>query len=160
MSDLILEMKTAVDTAKEKSKTKLSPKAIANFSAQYDTLLKQGFRKNPPPKVVGPVKRGRPKQSFARNLLDHLSDHKEAVLAFMLDFNVPFDNNQAERDIRMMKVQQKISGCFRSDYGSENFCAIRGYISTARKNDQLVLSVLSAAFEGRPYIPAFVSLHG
>lgn len=160
LSDLILEIKAAVETAKQKSKTKLSPKTIANFSAQYDVLLKQGFKKNPPPKVVGPIKRGRPKQSFARNLLEHLSDHKEAVLAFMLDFNVPFDNNQAERDIRMMKVQQKISGCFRSGYGSDNFCAIRGYISTARKNNQPVLNVLSAAFEGHPYIPAFVSLNG
>lgn len=158
MSNLILKIKAAVDTAKQKSKTKLSPKTIANFSAQYDMLLKQGVRKNPPPKAEAPAKRGRPKQSVARNLLDHLSEHKEAVLAFMHDFNVPFDNNQAERDIRMMKVKQKISGCFRSGYGSDNFCAIRGYVSTARKNNQPVLAVLSAAFTGQPYIPAFVSL--
>lgn len=157
LSDLMSEIKVAVDTAKEKSKTKLSPKIVANFSARYDALLNQGFKKNKPPKAEGPAKRGRPKQSFAKNLLDHLSDHKEAVLAFMVDFNVPFDNNQAERDIRMMKVQQKISGCFRSGLGSKTFCAIRGYISTARKNDQPVLDVLYAAFEGRPYIPAFVS---
>lgn len=160
LSDLILEIKATVDKAKEKSKIKLSPKIISNFSARYDALLKQGFRKNPPPKKEGAARRGRPKQSFAKNLLDHLSDHKEAVLAFMVDFNVPFDNNQAERDIRMMKVKQKISGCFRSGHGSKTFCAIRGYISTARKNDQPVLDVLYAAFEGRPYIPAFVSLNG
>ena len=160
LSDLILKIKATVDKAKEKSKTKLSPKTIADFSTQYEALLKQGFQKNPPPKVEGPVKRGRPKQSFAKNLLDHLSDHKEAVLAFMVDFKVPFDNNQAERDIRMMKVKQKISGCFRSSPGAENFCAIRGYISTARKNDQPVLDALYAAFEDHPYIPAFVSLKG
>jgi transposase len=160
LSDLMLEIKAAVDTAKEKSRTKLSPKTIADFSARYDVLLKQGFKKNPPPKTKYHARRGRPKQSFAKNLLDRLSDHKEAVLAFMLDFNVPFDNNQAERDLRMMKVKQKVSGCFRSIQGAKIFCAIRGYISTARKNDQPVLDVINAAFEGRPYIPAFVSLNG
>ena len=159
LSDLMMEIKVAVDTAKEKSKTKLSPKTLADFSAQYDALLKQGFKKNPLSKTQIPARRGRPKQSIAKNLLDRLLDHKEAVLAFMYDFNVPFDNNQAERDIRMMKVKQKISGCFRSDHGPETFCAIRGYISTARKNDQPVLDVLHAAFEDRPYIPAFVSLN-
>jgi len=157
LSDLIMEIKAAVDTAKEKSKTKLSPNKLADFSARYDALLKQGFKKNPSPETEVPARRGRPKQSAAKNLLDRLRDHKEAVLAFMVDFNVPFDNNQAERDIRMMKVKQKISGCFRSDHGSETFCAIRGYISTARKNDQPVLDVLHAAFENHPYIPAFVS---
>ena len=168
LSDLIMEIKAAVDTAKEKSKTKLFPhrpdalsgKTLADFSMRYDMLLKQGFKKNPPPETEVPARRGRPKQSIAKNLLDRLRDHKEAVLAFMYDFNVPFDNNQAERDIRMMKVKQKISGCFRSDHGSESFCAIRGYISTARKNDQPVLDVLYAAFEARPYIPAFISPNG
>jgi transposase len=160
LSELMLEIKIAVDRAKEKSKTKLSSKALADFSARYDTLLKRGLKKNPPSKAEGVPKRGRPKQSVAKNLLDRLRDHKDAVLAFMHDFNVPFDNNQAERDIRMMKVRQKVSGCFRSDHGPETFCAIRGYISTARKNDQPVLDVLHAAFEGYPYIPAFISLNG
>lgn len=156
MDDLLLNIKAKVDIAKKKSKTSLSPNVIADFSTQYDTLLKQGFKKNPPPKVAVPVKRGRPKQSFARNLLGHLFDHKEAVLAFMVDFNVSFDNNQAERDIRMMKVKQKISGCFRSQHGAEIFCAVRGYISTARKNGQPVLQAIYDALDGHPFIPAFV----
>ena len=156
LSDLIVEIKATVDQAKQKFKTRLSPKTVVDFSARYDALLQQGFKKNPLPKVDRPAKRGRPKQSFAKNLLDRLSDHKEAVLAFMVDFDVPFDNNQAERDIRMMKVRQKISGCFRSSRGAEIFCAVRGYISTARKNDQSTLAVLYAAFDGHPYIPAFV----
>lgn len=156
LKELILETKATVDKEKERLKTRLSPKTIERFTARYDATLRKGFRANPAPRLEGLAKRGRPKQSYARNLLGRLSSQKEAVLAFMYDFNVPFDNNQAERDIRMMKVRQKISGCFRSKRGAEIFCAVRGYISTARKNHRTVLDVLSSAFDGHPFIPAFV----
>ena len=93
-------------------------------------------------------KRGRPGKSKAQNLLHRLRDHQHEVLAFMYDFSVPFDNNLAERDLRMIKVQQKISGLFRTFAGAEQFCRIRSFISTTRKQGVNVIEAISEILKG------------
>jgi transposase len=104
MNTLLLDMNTAVKEAREQGFKRLNPDELADWKARYEALLQEGYQANPPdpPKVSPPVKRGRRKQSAARNLLDRLSTHQDAVLRFLEDFSVPFTNNQAERDIRMV----------------------------------------------------------
>ena len=108
---------------------------------------------NIPAYVLNPKPGGYCKQSKAKNLLDRLRFHRDKVLAFMYDFTIPFTNNQAEQDIRMLKVKQKISGCFRSQKGAQHFMRIRSYISTAKKQNQNVLLALQNAFQNNPFIP-------
>lgn len=154
---LLTNMKEKVDTAKSLGQTTLSALQVSAFELVYDRIVERGERANPPP-VRQLNRRGRLKQSPARNLLDRLIMYKAEIMAFVYDFAVPFDNNLAERDIRMVKVQQKVSGGFRSDNGADVFCQARSYISTARKNGQHVLDVLSQAFRGLPYSPGFIPI--
>jgi transposase len=151
MIGLLREVETAVEEVRTTGGRRLQPAEREAFEARYERLLGEGFRANPPPPPTG--KRGRPKQSAAKNLLDRLDKHRRAVLRFMDDFAVPFDNNLAERDLRMVKVHQKVSGCFRSPEGASFFCRIRGYISTLRKQGYHVLSALQSVFSGKPYMP-------
>jgi len=107
----------------------------------------------PPPEGWPKGKRGRVKKSKARNLAERLDKYRREVLAFVYDFKVPFDNNLAERDIRMLKVQQKISGTFRSQAGAEAFCTIRSYIATIRKQELSVWDALGSVFSDNIILP-------
>ena len=154
MIDHLLAIKQAVATASADGLTALPPADQERFLKGYERIVKAGYAENPavaPP--PGPKRRGRRKQSKARNLLDRFRDHPDSVLAFMRDFAVPFDNNQSERDLRMMKLRQKISGTFRSFQALVNFCRIRGYVSTARKNGVNALDALQRVFLGNPFVP-------
>ena len=154
MHDLIREIKDAVDTARKKS-CLLSLQQIIDFEARYSRILETGKVENPVLVLSEPsTKRGRKKQSKAKNLLDRCQKYQKEILLFMEDFSIPFTNNQAERDIRMMKLQQKISGTFRSVDGAANFCRVRGFISTLKKHDLPVLTSLVGAFKGTPFIPS------
>jgi len=159
MTDLLITIKETVEQAKEKKSIRLTDKQLTEFSKEYDRLVEEGLKANPQQKRDKgmPKKRGRLKQTPARNLLTIFKTKKDAILAFMYDFQVPFDNNLAERDIRMMKLKQKISGCFRTQQGAEIFCVIRGYVSTARKNGLNALEALRLAFQELPYFPSFIS---
>ncbi len=155
MITLLLDLKQAVAQARSQGHTHLHALEVQDWKARYRALLAEGYQANPLPAEPPPKGKGRRKQSPARNLLDRLSTHQEAVLAFLDDFAVPFDNSLAERDIRMVKVQQKVSGCFRSLGGAQAFCRIRGYVSTLRKQGLSVLHALEAAMLGHPVLPAF-----
>jgi transposase len=133
--------------------TGLPPDLIHSLEAQFDTLLATAFTqhpiRSPSPDAHQPIA-----QHPATNLLIRLRDHRDAVLAFIRDPRVPFDNNLAERDLRMMKVKQKIAGGFRTWAGAELFAAIRSYLSTARKQGCSMLSATQLALLGSPFIPS------
>jgi len=132
------------------------PEVQRALGRRYDAALEEGLRANPPPAPTG--QRGRPKRGKAGSLVDRLRARKEQTLAFLTDPTVPFDNNQAERDIRMTKVREKISGCFRTSVGAERFCRSRGYIATLRKQGLPILAALRHALGGAPPLPLVTPL--
>jgi transposase len=107
------------------------------------------------PRPHGQRRCGWRKQSPVRNLLDRLWMYEHEALSFLDDLAIPFDNNQAERDLRGLKIHQKVSGCFRSDAGAEAFACLRGYMATLRKQGQALLVALQTVFTGPLLYPAF-----
>jgi transposase len=150
MNELLAEMKKYTDECKEQVK-ELDFEQIKALEERFDAVVMKGIEENPlslNPEKQG--KRGKKPKTKARNLLDRFIEHKEKILRFLTDLKVPFENNQAERDIRMMKLQQKISGTFRTIQGAEAFCRIRAHISTIRKNGLPILQGIIAALKGAP----------
>jgi transposase len=151
MRELLLEIKAAAAQARACGAAELEPATVQGFRARYDALLREGQAAHPPSPPTG--RSGRRKQSPPYNLVQRLEKHADRVLAFMYDLAVPFDNNLAERDLRMLKTQQKISGGFRRRSGADVFCRIRSYVSTIRKQRLPLLEALGSVFSGAPLMP-------
>jgi transposase len=154
MIDHLRGIKEAVDSARDAGLASLPDTNLDHFLKRYQHIVATGYAQNPITEApTAPKRRGRRKQSKARNLLNRFHDYPDGILAFMRDFSVPFDNNLSERDLRMMKLRQKISGTFRSFDALVDFCRIRGYVSTARKNGLNALDALRRVFLGQPFVP-------
>lgn len=149
MKQYLLSAYKAVARAKKAGKTALSQAQLYYWRQKYDVLNQAGWKRHPPPrKQKG--KRGVVKKTKTQNMLQRFVQFKSSVLAFMSDFRIPFGNNIAEQAIRMMKVKQKISGCFRSEQGATNFAIIRSYINTMQKQGTPILQALKHAILGNP----------
>ena len=136
----------------------LSPEEAQRWRVRYRQCLTEGETECPPPIPPPPGKRGRAKRTKARNLLERLQAYEDDVLRFLDDPAAPFTNNQGERDLRMTKVQQKISGCFRSWEGAEIFCRMRSFLSTAVKQGLAAHTALEQLFAGE--VPEFMRRDG
>lgn len=149
LAALLVDAKTAVEAAQRAGRDHLDPATLHSIRVRYGKLIAKGIAANPEPHSG--KRHGYNKK--AHNLLLRLDHQRADVLRFCSDFRAPFDNNQAERDIRMVKLQQKISGSWRTLDGARDFCAIRSYVSTLRKNQRDILGGLRLLFDGHPWLP-------
>lgn len=144
LKELLLKMKEEVERERQVGGKRLKAPMLTELSERYDRLVAEGQDAEAPAEVAEQAKRQ------ARSLLLRFERRREEVLLFLSDFSVPFDNNQAERDLRMVKLQQKTSGCYRSEEGARWFCRIRSSVSTARKQGQTVIEALEGVCRGAP----------
>ena len=147
--DLLLEMKKVKDKAVEKGNDSLSYYHHHKFDKKYDALIEQARNENPLPETTE-KKRGRKKKGKILALVERLEKYKTSVCLFIDNFNVPFDNNQAERDIRMIKVKTNVSGCFRTEEGARDYLKIMSYIGTAHKQGYNAYEAIKNAISGNP----------
>jgi transposase len=151
MAELLIDVKLVADRARAAGCARVDGDARARLQRRYQRLIADGQAANPPPRAARRSQNQRPP---AARLLARLDSHRDEVLRSLDDTRVPFDNNLAERDLRMVKLQQKISGCWRTLVGAEAFLTLRSYVSTARKQGMNPLVVLRQLFEGHPWLPA------
>jgi transposase len=152
MATLLGDAWHLVLATKDSGQQHLDDQELVSIHANYRAIIDAGHEANPPPVPTG--RRGRPKRSKAHNLLDRLDVHMDDVLRFTTNTDLPSDNNLRERDIRMVKIAQKISGGFRSFEGAEAFLAFRSYLSSAAKQGANRLEVLQQLFAGDPWMPS------
>jgi len=153
MMGLLRRANKRCEAARLQGKEALSARRIRHICHDYETILNKARARNPRTARHN-KRRGRVKQSVAFNLINRLHEHAAEVLRFVTDLRVPFTNNLGERAIRMPKVKQKISGCFRTLKGAQDFCVIRAYLDTMLKQGHNVFEALRLAFIGQPISPA------
>jgi transposase len=152
MDRLLRELQRTVEIATDRGHDDLDVLQLAGYRAVYEQIIATGYRESPL-NTIRTGQRGFIAQTPARNLLSRLDTHREEVLRFAHNLRVPFDNNLVERDIRMVKLQQKISGCWRTSTGAQHFLALRAYLSTARKQGQPLLHALTQLAAHDPWLP-------
>ncbi|HEV7377756.1 MAG TPA: IS66 family transposase [Pyrinomonadaceae bacterium] len=156
LSKLLVQIKGAAAQARADGAPQLSHQQQGSWLERYQQLLRKAEKLNPLPSPGKDAdvekKKGRDRKPFPNNLIKRLQRRRDEVLRFMTDLSVPFDNNGSERDLRMIKLQQKISGCFRTADGARNFCRVRSYLSTARKQGHSLLHSLERVLNGKPLV--------
>lgn len=150
--DVLRAANRAAHDARDQGRDALDPDAFDQLRTRYGELIAAGWAANPPPPPTG--KRGAPKLGKTGSLLRRLDTRRDEVLRFAENLAVGFTNNQAERDLRMAKLQMKISGCWRTTAGAETFAALRSYVSTVRKNGAGLLDAITDLLNGTPWLPA------
>lgn len=148
---LLMKMKASKEKWMERGKEAPEKRRREEFMLVYDRVIELGEEEFPLPEPT-PGKKGRPKKGAARSFIDRMKNHKEEVCRFFLDFRVPFDNNQAERDVRHFKVKIKVAGCFRTFEGAENFAALQSFLGTAKKAGMDAIQALKYMFTGQPLL--------
>ena len=146
--DLLISMKMSKDDAISRGETALENEILQSFSDRYDDILIQAQAEAPPLPQDPNRRKGAYRRGPERALIGRLIDKKDCVCRFFHDFDVPFDNNQAERDLRFLKTKQKVSGCFRSVEGAKDHLTITSYLSTNRKQGIGAYNAMMAAMRG------------